>query len=450
MIIRHHGIATVSVVLLIVGLLVGAAVVYALQLGTAPGGGTTSTKTTTIGGGATITTTLATTIISTVSGGGLTGTVNIGNLVEQTGDYAADGQATLVGEQMALADVNSWLSASGSSLRFALVTEDTTSDPTVALTKLQTLAAQGIQVVVGPDTSGQSRNILGYANQHHIVLISPASTAPDLAIANDYLFRAVPNDLVAAGSLSRAANQSGYNHLVILFRNDAFGQGLASSIVQVFTGFGGTVDQVSFTPLTTGSYDFSAQLSQMQSDYQAATGQGKTVAVMAIGFDEIAFALQQASSYPQLLQTDWFYNQQGDTLVVQTAGSAAVQVKMISTTPTPTSSPKFEAFSQLYHTQTGKAPGGFNAIPGYDSLWLAVLSILACGAENGVCVQHTLPSVANNYFGVSGWMQLNAAGDRSASDYAVWEVASVSGTPTWVSIGTWSFAQDHITYTSGP
>jgi branched-chain amino acid transport system substrate-binding protein len=106
---------------------------------------------------------------------GLSGTVTIGDLVTLTGDLASIGQQNKVAVDMAISDVNAWLASTGSSVTFAVHHEDTATDPATCLQKLQSMAADGIQVFVGPMSSAEVRNVLPYADTNNLVLISQIS-----------------------------------------------------------------------------------------------------------------------------------------------------------------------------------------------------------------------------------------------------------------------------------
>jgi hypothetical protein len=47
-------------------------------------------------------------------------------------------------------------------------------------------------------------------------------------------------------------------------------------------------------------------------------------------------------------------------------------------------------------------------------------------------------TVADNYYGVTGWNHLDPSGDRVAAIYEIWKVVTPSGgSPTWVFAGYW-------------
>lgn len=60
--------------------------------------------------------------------------------------------------------------------------------------QLKKLDDSGVRIIIGPATSAAVMSVKDYANQHGIILISPSSTSAALSIANDNLFRFVPND----------------------------------------------------------------------------------------------------------------------------------------------------------------------------------------------------------------------------------------------------------------
>lgn len=421
---------------LILGLLIGSGAMYAaLPSMTPQGAGMTETMTTTA-----------------PAAGGLSGTITIGDLVALTGDLSAYGQRSKVGVDIAISDINAWLSSTGSPVQFQVRHEDTATDPATALQKLQTLAAQGIQVYIGPMTSAEARNILSYANTNHLVLISQSSTAENLGIPNDYLFRLVPTDFAQSKAVARVVDSSGAKYVVVIARHDTWGDGLSKAFEDRYTQLGGTiVDTVSYTPISTGTYDFSPQLTQMKSDYDKAVSSygASKVAIVAVAFDELAVLLTQAKSYQSLLTTTWFGTDgtAESGTVVTTAGDVATQVKSLSTIYAPTRGDKNAAFTATFTAKYGGAPDAYT-YSAYDAAWVAALTILSVGKNDGQAVQAAISGVAGNYYGVSGWPNLNANGDRTISDYDLWQVEQMSGKAEWVNVGVWSSASDSVSYFS--
>ncbi|MGA3405177.1 MAG: penicillin-binding protein activator [Candidatus Bathyarchaeia archaeon] len=421
----------------VIGLLIGLVVMYgaAPSLGLAPS---------------------SSTMVTTTVQQGMSGTITIGGLLGLTGSLSSYGQREKVAMDMAISDINGYLSASGSSVQFQSRVEDTGNDPATALQKLQTLAAQGIQVYVGPLSSGEASNILAYANTNHLVLISQSSTAEKLAIPNDFLFRLIPTDFAQSKAVARVVYQYGIQDVVVVARHDAWGDGLSAAFEARYQQLGGTViDTVSYTP-TTGTQDFSPQLTQMKSDYDAAVTKygASKVGVVAVEFNEFSVMLQQASgSYKSLLGTVWFGTDgiAGDTTVSGAAsGPVAAQVKCLSTIYAPTRGEKYAAFTSAFIAKFGGQPDPYS-YTAYDATWVAALSIISVGKNDGAAVQKVLINVANNYYGVAGWPDLNSNGDRTISDYDIFEVTTVNATAAqWNTIGSWSASSDGVSYSQTP
>ena len=95
--------------------------------------------------------------------------------------------------------------------------------------------------------------------------ISPASSSPQLAVAadNDFLFRATLNDRVQGPALAQLVNEQGYSNVGLIYRDDAWGQGIADSFAEAFVEtWGGQVVKVAVAPQQT-SY-----LSEIQQSLQ--------------------------------------------------------------------------------------------------------------------------------------------------------------------------------------
>jgi len=118
-------------------------------------------------------------------------TLTIGGLYDLTNTLASIGQEAQDSSLLAISDVNSFLSSAGCSLKFALTVDDYHLDNSLALSDVQSLAAAGVQIVIGPLNSGAAQYVLTYANSNHIVLISPLSSSHVLSIPNDFLFRLI-------------------------------------------------------------------------------------------------------------------------------------------------------------------------------------------------------------------------------------------------------------------
>ena len=105
-------------------------------------------------------------------------TITLGMLLDLSKTLSDQGTRAKDVSTLAINDINSLLSGGGCNLKFTAAIDDYQLDNNLALQDLKSLAASGVQVVVGPLNSGAAQYILSYAGSNHVVLISPSSTSP--------------------------------------------------------------------------------------------------------------------------------------------------------------------------------------------------------------------------------------------------------------------------------
>jgi branched-chain amino acid transport system substrate-binding protein len=437
---RRGASSATAAALLVVGLLVGAGLTYAVTSSS----GSKSTVTTTVGAS------------------GLSGTVTIGDLTDLSGPLSSIGSQVKISVGLAVNDINAYLPTVGvTNVKFATIAEDTAANPATALTDLQTLSSDGVQVSVGPLTSSEVSNVLSYSNTNHIVLISPSSTAISLAGASSYLFRVVPNDAAQSFAIARALVSQNVTDIVPINQQSVYGTGLANATINRFEALGGhAAAEIQYA---TTAADFTPTLTTAQSEYQSAvaTYGASHVAIVAIGFQEVGQMLVQTkSSFPGLLSATWYgsdgESQNADfTNSTSAAAPVAAQVKLLSTIgQSPAPSAKTEAFYSEFNATAHTTPVSY-ATNAYDATWIAALSILAAGSDTGQAIAKALPGVADNFFGASGWTQLQPQGtlgaghDEAPVGYDVYGVATVGGTTQWILEATYSSGTDAIAWQPG-
>ena len=430
------------VVLFIVGLLIGAAGTYAVISSSGKTTTTTITNTTTVSG----------------SGQAPLGTVTIGVLSDLSDGLSSEGLRVQAYAQQAVTDINAWTQNTSwaGKVTFKVDVVDYAGSPTTGDQDLKSLAASGVNVVVGPLSSGVASAMLTDADSLHVVLISPSSTSPALAIPNDYLFRTAPDDQYQGQADANMMLSQGVKGVIIVYRDDTYGDGLYNYTSADFSSAGGsgvTVDSVPYSPTATS---FTNVLPTINSDYQSLVTKygASAVAIDAISFEELGYLLSEAqTSYPALLSTPqpWYSTDgtQGDTALTNSTYGALVQdVRLTATVFGFQNSSKTAAVCADFASQPNLSCDSY-ALGSYDDVWLAALSILDCGANSGVCVQKVLPSVAGDYFGASGWTQLNAAGDRLGGDYQIWSVQTRAAGENWYLAGSWSYLTDTTSWLPG-
>ena len=378
---------------------------------------------------------------------GLSGTLKIGGLIELTGDLAPWGPMYRAALELAESDINSWLEDIGAGFTIDIVIEDIESNPSVCLDKVKALHADGVLFFVGPTSSAELSAIKEYCDSNHLLVISHASTAISLAVPGDFVFRACPNDAAQGPAIASMIEDVGVDQLIILYRDDDWGRGLKDAVSDAF---GGTVYA---TIPYTEKPDYSLEVSTLNDQVSAAISAygAEKVGVLAISFGEIATIVQSAKDYDALRQVKWF-GCDGFVMCTELLDPAVVDfvldTGMVCTVFAPTKSPKFEHVRSYIYHEVGEEPDAY-AYPLYDAVWLIVHSIMHVGAYDPDKVKEVLPKIAENYFGATGWMKMNPAGDKEASDYDLCAIVETSPeTYEWEFVGKWVYATDAIIWTT--
>ena len=398
--------------------------------------------------------TLAGTSAATLCNSGRT--ITIGELLDLSQGLSDQGKKAKDSSTIAIQDIISALSTSNCNLKFAIQISDYALSTTTALSDLQAFSASGISVVVGPLNSGTAQYVLSYANSNHIVLISPSSTSPTLAIANDYLFRTAPNDAAQGAADGRMLWDRGAKAVIIIERHDAYGDGLANATATKFKSLGGTV--IDTIPYDTSLTTFSSQVDQINTDYTSNNATKGPIAIDAVSFQEFGTILQNMNTaHPALVNTvmPWFGTdgEAQNSLIANsssTVGALTAKVRLPSTLYASANNSKTVAFLNAFATAYPGVTCDTYCLGAYDDVWLGALATLQAGSTDGAKIQAAMQSVANNTYGLTGYMGLQSSGDRIPTSYEIWKVIPSGTGGKWVLAGTWDNSSDSITWNSPP
>ncbi|MEM2211155.1 MAG: ABC transporter substrate-binding protein [Nitrososphaerales archaeon] len=379
----------------------------------------------------------------------LSGEIPIGIVLPLTGGLATYAENEKVTLEKGLEEINSLLKQTGAPLTIKLLIEDSETKPDVALEKLKSLAAKGVKVVIGMMSSGEVRNVKGYADANKILIISPSSTAPALAIPDDYIFRFCPDDTKQGPAMAKTIRVSGVEYIIPVWRGDAWGDGLVDATSKRFKELGGTIlEGIRYAP---EAKEFSAEVKVLASRVDEAVKKwgGEKVGVYLVAFEEAVTLLTQANDYPILSKVRWF-GSDGTALSDRlekdpTASKFSVATKFVNTYFAPAESDKLMKLRDYVEKRLGRKPDPY-AYNAYDALWVVVQSILIAGKYDAEAIKAVLPTVAGNTFGASGWIKLNQAGDRETADYDLWAIIMKDGTPKWEKVGYYSATTDSVTW----
>jgi len=299
----------------------------------------------------------------------------------------------------------------------------TEGDPNLALKELNELNNQGVSYVVGPFTSNEVAYVSNSAAQSNTVLISPSSTAPFLASANNTLFRLVPDDRLQAKYLAASLLKDGVKDLIIVARSDVYGQQLSSLASSAFTSGGGNKVEPLYYPLQMkyGETNLWPELIRdLRSAIDESAGEGK-VGILAIGFDEL-------TEFFSLLAKENLH----DSVVIygseMLAKNSAIKSDDRLAQFLLDSGARFALFETERSIEIEKGAGPlsglrFEALAAYDALWLAVLASYHHSSPSSLRdASRAVRSAARAFSGMTGDLKLNEHGDRSEGSFKSWSL----------------------------
>lgn len=355
----------------------------------------------------------------------LSGEISIGVLAPTSGGAARYGHDIVEAARLAESDFNYVLASMGERWSLNLEVFDTRTDPAAALDGIQSLHNEGITIVSGPSIDIITNDLLLYANDHDMLLLSCCSALPSLAIPDDPLFRILPNHHHHASEIVDLISSHDIESVVLVGRGDSawIAELLESAKVQLASKYG-IHSTPAITYITTQKVDIdtTSEWASIAVQEQIDMYGRDSVAVLYAGFEESVDFLRSASGHDPLWDVRWFGVEPTNEPNVADdaeAGSFAESVQMLSVQPTTPDSALADRIARHVFDETGTSASPY-AIYGYDTIWLLGLSILDAKSTDASDVRDALTYV--EYEGVSGYSGLDGAGDSLYAPYAIWSV----------------------------
>lgn len=377
------------------------------------------------------------------------GEVQVGSLYPLTGRQDSTGYDTRDATQLGADHFNEFLDSINAGWDLVIVSEDSATNPNIALEKATTLHSKGVDVIIGPRISSSVTQVKPYADINDMMLISCCSTAPSLAIAGDSVFRLVPDDSKQGDAVGKLLENEGIEFVVPIWRGDTYGDGLHDATKANFESRGyAFAEGVRYNP---DLIEFGVSVSALNEAVEGAIEEhgSDKVAVFLISFDESIQILQSASNvgYEALSDVRWFgaetLTKKSNILDDPITSDFVANVRFTGVQVAESSGDVHSMVESYFVEKNGETPITL-VYHAYDAAWLVGLSILQSGATDAASIKTVFPDVASEYMGAIGGATLNEAGDLAAADYTVWSV--VDG--EWVAIGTYSLLDDSIVTTS--
>jgi len=383
---------------------------------------------------------------------GLQGEVKIGWIDALSGSGAFWAEELLACGEVAVEEVNDYLNKTGAGWWIKLYVEDSQLKPEVALDKLKSLHAQGIEIVTGIGFSADLKAMMQYANTNHILLLAGGNSY-ELAVEDDYIFRVLPNSTTSAYCLTALYRYFGIEHVIFVWRGDAYADSLEQATEALCEKYGISFDPaIRYNP---EAAEFSGEAATLNSKVQDAIAQygADKVAWTILCFEEgTAFFDALKPYHPEnwgirLLSTgglclmDWVTEPAYAELYTQ-LNSTASDFR-------PTVSLRTQKVIEKVKAKIGREPDIYGLI-GYDEIWILALALQAAGKYDADAVKAQLPTVFENYASIIGWAPLNKYGDKAAVTFGLYRVMKVDDTYKWARVGTYDLLTDTVNWLSKP
>ena len=361
--------------------------------------------------------------------------LKIGYLGDFSGPIAEFGPVIQTGVELAIEHINAAGGVLGQPVE--LVTGDTQVDTVQGVEEARRLVeVEGVHAIVGPLSStvtiAVAESVTGPAG---VPTISPSATSPSITVADDngYLFRSTISDAAQGVALADLASDEGYDNVAVLFRNDAYGQGLADAFEAAFDG---TVTSAS---IEQGATSYLSEL-------RAAADGGATV-LIAIAFPAEALIFIRESLEHSIFSEFLFVDGTKSQDLIDGIGEDFLNGSKGTAPGGGPANAATRAWDAAYIDAYGELPALPFVREAYDAVIAIALAAELAGSTDGAAIRDALPRVAApggddvipgpagiaiamaavgdgddvNYEGAATTLDWNAAGDVLTGFIQIWQ-----------------------------
>lgn len=365
------------------------------------------------------------------------GPLKIAFLADFSGGLAEYGLSMQRGFELAIRQVNAAGGVWGQPVE--IVFGDTALDPTQATEEARRLIeVEGVHAIVGPLASSITLAVVeSVAADAGVLVVSPSATSPQITIAddNDFLFRSSPSDAAQGPVLAQLAADQGLSRVGVLFRNDAWGQGLAEAFE---SSWGGSANIVA---IEVGGTSYIAELQQ--------AAEGGMQALVAIAFPPESEVFIRESLENGLFDHFIFTDGNKSQDLIDTIGGQYLN-GMQGTAPV--SGPETEALRNYradFAAEFGEGADEPFVAQTYDAAVVVALAAEHAGVDDRAAIRDSLRAVAGppgspfqagasgvadalaairagedvDFAGASTSVDFDAAGDIATGFIGVWQYA---------------------------
>lgn len=339
-------------------------------------------------------------------------TFTVGTSGPLTGDNAIYGMAVKQGVELAVNEIN----ASDSKIKFEFLSQDDEADGEKAVNAYNNMMDNGMQVLVGPTTTGASIAVADACYTDRTFMLTPSASSTDVTAGKDNVFQVCftdPNQGV--GAADYMAENFADAKIAVIYRNDdAYSQGIRDTFVKEAADKGAfeVVYQGTFTNDTAS--DFSVQLAGAQNA-------GADLVFLPIYYQPASIIFSQAKA---MGYAPTFFGVDGmDGILTMPGFDASLAEGLMLMTPFSATDEANQAFVDAYTAAYGTEPNQF-AADAYDGVYIvkAALEAAGCTADMSneeICDALVSAMTSLKFTGLTGTdMTWNAEGQVSKAPTA--------------------------------
>jgi ABC-type branched-subunit amino acid transport system substrate-binding protein len=364
----------------------------------------------------------------------------VGDLIPLSGDLADFGPPASKSGDLAVAEIEEAIEASGAEHSIEIIHEDTQTNPQAAVAAARSLLSEDANCITGPFATSETIPVARSVTiRERIPQISPGSTSDDTTKVEDdgYLNRTIlPNRLqgrALADLVEEDLGGASGKTINVGARNDAYGTGLADTFSAAWEEKGGTVGKKVIYDPEQSSYNSEAQ--------QIVEGDpdGWVILDFPETFGIVGPALARTGKWDPART---FVAEGLMTASLPKDAGKDVTDGMTGTTPgSPDTGSAAKAFDTLYKQADGPKERQSSDSQTFDAVILCYLAAVAAGSTEGPEMVEQLQAVSGppgkkftfeqlpdaiealqkgddiDYEGASGPIDLDQAGDPQAGVY---------------------------------
>lgn len=357
----------------------------------------------------------------------------MGSIASDTGGASRYGQEIRAASDLAIAHFNEYLGLRGEKWQISVERLDDMTDADTLLRHLEELDQKDIKLVNGPAIDVISPDALRYADANGMVLTSCCSSVPSLAIADDALFRLLPDQRLHGQAIAELMYEvRKVRHIIpVGIQGTWSGELLEASRVAFERMGGSSSDAILYGDSGAAPGDggaIRAAAADLAAEAERVIGQrgADGTAVLYIGYGEGPELLKAAAPHDVLGKVLWFGADQNTALPNiaddPEAAEFARQVWFMAVQPTvPDNFVNEEIRDHLRRASIDASPYASYA---YDAVWVLGLSILSAQSADPADVRAEIIPTAMRHVGAIGSTELNENGDLLDAKYRTWMLIS--------------------------